>query len=287
MKRILALALCLASMFSISASAQYLVYDVKANITSPRLQVQQVKYSQDQYDGKAKAVFVLDTYVMASDTYKGYLLIPAGYSCTEIGSMSSVPFSTALLYLQRNSDKTKVVFAFDAEVAAAAFAKDVGIRGQEDELADGPTSLQKLKQAWITIQFQFQDPGLRLPYLGYGYRDVGFLGFGSGSGSVTCAGKAVVKLEQSPFPDACGTEPALTVNSGSGSVTALTSQVGELPIFDLCSFFRDQPQGSVTDSACAYGSWAIKFNKKMSVDVAKVSDPDTAISAKLGGNIIR
>jgi len=276
---------CLALLFACvfvgsMASAQYLVYDYKANIKGLKDTVSVIKYSADEFDLKADTSAKLDSFSVGSESLKGFLVVPACASCDGYGT-ESFPFDTdySYLYIMRTSDKAKNVGGFEPDAYAALFNKGVGVRPVDDARAESPTSMKNLKGASMELYIETDgyvgtDPAQKyfawaiLDYAKEVYLDM----TGFGSAKVTT------------ITGACSDSSCIAVSAISGTVTGyayMGAACGEPPIWDVCSLEL------VTDSAIS-GTWSIKLNNKVS---GEFSDTDDLLKhayavSKLGGKTL-
>jgi len=284
------------------ANAQYRVYDFKASITRLDLQIVKVKYSENEFDQKGEIVYPLynglaDTYGTAKDTLSGYLVVPICLDCCEEcegAADTSLSFDEeyTALFLTRKGDKTKSVWVFgedeELEVGAALFNKGVAVRPDEDDLEPAPTSLKKLKSAWMYVDFSFEDCADDAPYGKLGDWPYGFLGHGSAYGylAMTGFGKAEVLTYTTQGSDAwCGpstpseTDWCFAVSSISGSVVGWVEQkpVCLLPaIWDVCDIESNVWEGVLN------GTWSVKYNKKRTAAVAGATNIEDLALALYG-----
>jgi len=207
----------------------------------------------------------------------------------------------SMLYLMRTADKSKGVWKAWAHVDAGLFNKGVGARpfdledplnpdNLDDSLAyymgievdengdpildeDGneipwpyptwaPTSLKKLKGAWMEVYFGVGDCADDYVLGNYGVWPYGFLGHGSSETWLNMTGfGSAAQLTQAVF---C--KPAtkcFTVGSISGSLIgwAYHKPVCRFPpIWDVCTL-----EG--IDESRVTGTWSIKFNSKLTTTV--------------------
>lgn len=298
MKKWLALMFVSAFVGSV-ASAQWLVYDFKASIKRADTKLEKVKYSVNVYDQKANTEAYLDTVTAVSDSLKGFLMVPICVGCNENGVGSSMEMPS-WLYSTRKHDKTKAVWKFETSVSSGIFGKGVAGRfneNVEDALQEGPTSLEGLKEAWMSFSFNFLTPddSFITGEMGNDYV-YGFLGIGSTDGSLTQAGFGKVKIDTQSSVGVCGgstSSACFMIKSIDGHLTGMSNwtYVCGPAIWDICLVTDEDPAGSLLDPSAASvdGSWSIKLNSKVSADV-NAAPTDYAKEAilvdKLGGGAL-
>lgn len=313
MKKLFAL-ICVGAFAGSMASAQWLVYDYKASIKNLELKVTTVKYSLEDYDSSDYTVSdELDSYTVVSNSLSGFLVIPMCMSCSpQYGAYTSVAFPNGYaipenggskLYLKRSADKTKKIWKFDADVAAGLFNQGVAVRPDSDsDMSGTPTSLTKLTQAWMWVDFEFDaypndiewdseneyyietDGDFQYAqYSPYGLLPYGWLGFGSDYGytAATGFGKAKAVTEEA----LCQADSfCFAVDSISGSIIGWDWHIGvcSLPsIWDLCYQFEGPiQQGEYNETnGVITGTWSVKINKKVSEEFLSTLEGDYMIGA--------
>jgi len=273
---------CLALLFACvfvgsMASAQYLVYDYKANIKGLKDNVAIIKYSADEFDLKADASAKLDSFSVGAENLKGFLVIPACASCDGYGDTSN-SFDPAFLYVMRASDKAKNVGGFEAEAYAGLFNKGVGVRPEGDALEAFPTSMKNLKGAWMDLYFETDGATVGTPakYFSTAVLDSTYDAYvwmtGFGSAKVTT------------ITGACSESSCIGISAISGSLVGDVGHVAactEPPIWDVCSL-------ELMDWAVVNGTWSIKLNTKVSGEFSDTSDllKHAYAVSKLGGKTL-
>lgn len=313
MKKLLAL-ICVGAFAGSMASAQlvgydsWLVYDYRASIQRLNMNISAIKYSDCEYDGVANTTEKLTSYSVVADTLTGYLVIPMCSSCgVYMGASSSVGYPEAFLMVKRGGDKTYKVWKFDAWVAQGLFAPGVGARLESDcddnneyEWEGRPTSLKKLTQAWMSIEFEYDNkPGdiiidplltepvdhcdplnwvtecdadrIYAPFAPYGQIEYGFLGYGNRLGDIAMTGFGKAKMNtSSPL---CGDpENCFWVTSAAGSLVGWVTQVDPCinpPIWDVCSLYSllaDNPEDKDSmANGTLHGTWSVTLNEKVTL----------------------
>jgi len=295
MKKWLALIFVSAFVGSV-ASAQWLVYDYKANIKRLDTQLTKVKYSLNVYDQKANTEAYLDTATAKADGLKGFLMVPICIGCNEDGTDSSLGMGS-WLYVMRAGDKGKAVWKFETEVSSGIFAKNVAARfneNQSDDLEGGPTSLKGLNEAWMSLGFEFATPDdeyLTGP-LGNDYV-YGFLGIGSTDGYLYLGGFGKVTTDTQSSVGVCGgstSNACYIISSINGSLVGDSNwtYVCGPSMWDMCTLTGGEEIGSSLDPVYATvdGSWSVKLNKKVSMAVNAASSDyakEVILVNKLGG----
>lgn len=258
-----------------NTSAPYLVYDYKASYDAITVSYEKVSYSLDVYDGKADYTGLFDTMDCKSDSLKGFLVIPFCEEGEEFGR--DIEDNEAWIYVQRKGDKlTETAWKVPAGYGGAAFSKGVASRLFEigDDLAGSPSSLKKLKKAWMWVDFDINDFISYVPVNYKGYESsqevpYGFLGYQSTYGyveQVGCGKLDVVTNSSSSTLGFCGNqiepgESTAAVSSLQGCLIGwfdYTQLCDQVPMFDICDMFED------VNYAPICGKWSIKLNKKMS-----------------------
>jgi len=288
------------------AAGPVLIYNYKASFKRVNPVYTKISYSFNQYDGKSDMYTALfDTFGVASDSLNGYLVIPKCEDCG--GDWSTFNFDadyedlTSFLYVRRAGDKEfKAVWKLPVWLYAGMFNSGVGSRlyGHGDDLELSPTSLQKLKGAFLrfdtevygvlsaaeTVEVGGVESTQTVPY--------GFLGLqnrvtegcysgwmeGTGFGSVS-----VVTSKTSTSIGFCGTdvEPGtscIALNSISGSMIGsfyYSYLCDQIPIFDICDMFAP------VDYAPISGTWSIKLNISLSTKANTGSGAEAVIKEKM------
>ena len=288
MKYVIAMVMAAVMVLSEVSGGDWLVYSYKANIKRMDTKITKAKYSFDVYDKNADASILIDTYKTASDTLSGYLMIPVCIGCSEVGSDSSIPFGESYLYVIRRSDKTKAVWKFMPELDAGLFSKDVAPRPENDVLAGYPTSLKKLNQSWVGLNFFFEDMGLAESYDSY-LLPYGFLGYTSSEGAISSVGFGEAKTVTNTVSSGLGLCDPLETTSCSMITAVKDGRIvgkvthqgvcGAPSIWDVCSLEQ-------TLTSVLYGSWSIRLNSKISAsvnDMEELTDVEEFLINKLGG----
>lgn len=318
------IALLMACAFTMSAFAQYLVYDYKVSMKRVDPVYSKVTYSFNEYDGKAKSyVGYFDSFKSTSDSLAGYIAIPACEDCSAdgwavFGSAAFTPAiaaeSDALIvnaeddnaddawaYIVRNGDNlyknpidnfgltTKLVWKLKANVDTAMFNKDVAVRLVQgacftgnDELQGGPTSLKKIKEAWMVLSYDVENSYTNLAYPPVkGLKptttgdcptetiNYGFMGYQSIGGSMSHAGFGTITATGTPGSSTVGfcggvvVDPTkcIAIKSISGTIVGLFNYEGfcsDPAMFDICDEFIK------LDVAPISGNWTVKLNNSLS-----------------------
>lgn len=268
-----------------AASAQYLVYDFKASYEGVAPVYAKVSYNTEGIDLKPdNYVGYFDTFDTDKDSLKGYLVLSACEDCSPDGEYTQ--WEAENLYVQRKGDNLDNVFALDVDIDAAMFNKGVGTRLAGESYQYEPTSLKKIKKAWMYISFPDLDwettqavefKGLTQP------ATYGFFGFQSYDGWLEAMGYgklSVITSKGSSSINFCGNDiqPGTTcvaINSIKGCMGGYAYYTGfctpYAPMWDVCDLDN-------IDWAPICGKWAIKLNKKLSAQY--VADGEDAILGK-------
>jgi len=287
MKKLLAL-ICACVFAGSLASAQWNVYDFKASIKRLDSQIKKIKYSPGYPDETKDTITEeLNTFNNVSDTLTGFLLIQTCSDCSGSAS-SSTAFPYSWLYLKRGGDKTLAVWRFSPEVNQGLY--NTGVAIDQDSYAGGPTSYKKLKNAWMTTNWSFNqeiehwvpegsdyvtapaDPLFAYYSSTVGWQPYGFLGFSSVAGDFSMTG----------FGSALGTVDPIFCSSGDNTCFVVTSITGGIigwdwkdgicglgPTWDLCSLtpVGTNPDSTTHVNGVSYGAWSVKLNTKLSAQI--------------------
>jgi hypothetical protein len=291
MKKFLLAILALLALAGSPASAQWLTYSYKASIKRMDTKITSVKYSADMYEQTANVTNDMDSYTTATDALDGYLVLPACLGCSESGSETSLPMGQAFLYVVRKADKSKGVWKFQPVISSAAFDKGIGVRPEGDDLEFKPTSMKNLRQAWMDMEFVFDDLGLTATYGKYTI-PYGFLGYTSSSGAIDAVGFGAVKLVTQTVSAGLGLcDPQEVVSClmitsiTDGRMIGHVAQIGccgTTPIWDICSIEQ-------TPDAVVQGTWSIRLNEKLTSMVnskATYQEAEDALVDKLGSGLV-
>lgn len=285
-----------------AASAQYLVYDFKASYQAVAPFYQKVTYTLEDYDASGssytKYTGYFDTFDCVKDSLKGYLVL---VSCDDCGEGSDYFPEYGILWVQRKGDKLfENIFEMEVDTDAAMLNKGVASRLSSPDpasLETSPTSLKKLKKAWMCIDFptiDWYEDGINVEVKNLASQQTtvyGFLGYQNYEVELAACGYGKVSVivnKGSQSIGFCGTD----IQPGS-KCTAVSSIKGcfgggafyeglcnEVPMWDICDIFTP------VDYAPICGSWSIKLNKKLSAQYV-AEGPDAILARfKSYGDVI-
>jgi len=281
MKKLFAL-ICVCAFAGSVASAQYLVYDYKASVKHLDTQISNVKYDPTETDGTGEMTTqALSSFKIVSDTFTGFFVVEQCSECSG-SSYTSVAYGQSKLYILRKLDVKKKVWKFDSFTTAGLFNPGVAAPNSLDGY---PTSIKKLKQAWMGIDFRFGDeypwtwqtseegpievqmeayPAGPSPYGSWNY---GFLGLGSSFGdfSMTGFGAATATPPDPVFCDSPSDFPCFVITKVSGGILGWDWRdgiCGDPASWDLCTLLPVELDNWGMN-AVSYGAWSIKLNTKV------------------------
>jgi len=294
MKKILA-ALLVAS-FGAGLMAQNLVYDYKASI----------KRLDAQFSVKSanKTKFVASSYKVASDTIKGYVVLPICVSCHEDGVESTLSEDfVGTAYLVRSGDKLSkkagvpYVLVTPVDAAAAIFGAYVNIK---DNAGTPQANIKAANKAWMWLDYSLPEDATAISTK-YVLKNVaedaitlGFLGLtntgveegtlvqhtGFGAAKITGWTQAA---ELGWCVDGEGAEGSCQyVSSISGTLVGYPTYLGMClvtPMWDVC-YSKPDNTDMVNDGVIS-GSWTFKFNSSVTKGYNSAQDPDAYIFDKL------
>ena len=295
MKKILA-ALLVAS-FGAGLMAQNLVYDYKASI----------KRLDAQFSVKSanKSKFVASSYKVASDTIKGYVVLPICVSCHADGVESTLSDDfVGTAYLVRSGDKLSkkagvpYVLVTPVDAAAAIFGAYVNIK---DNAGTPQANIKAANKAWMWLDYALPNDATAISTK-YVLKNVaedqitlGFLGLtntgvaedtlvqhtGFGAAKITGWTQAA---ELGWCVDGEGAEGSCQyVSSISGTLVGYPTYLGMClvtPMWDVC-YSKPDNTDMVNDGVIS-GSWTFKFNSSVTKGYNAAQDPDAYIFSKLG-----